>query len=375
MRAMSNAFLNQVSVIQKNHWDLGPLELVSYDYKNSEERHTGFFWNSAYEGGLCRDAELLDSVQKIIPSLGSRSNPNIFLVPTISGGSMLDLMLRSVIPSRLKSQSRLDTSGSANLWLVPTGLHQLSSDYFRRCRETFERYIWSKLQRSGRSKYDCFSVNDPLRLLSADDGYWKARLYRVALYYYEQFEEAYNVDQDWDSLEGLRERFFEEAPDATDDFLIRRPRKGGTLWFEDDDDECEAVVEDMLDGLGVLDPVQPMLDLIHSHRVHEDFSDKYSWVREDFERSFYSKRSKVKVVLVETVDELPVWSADECYLDEGTVFRDLLACFDKRDQRLLIAVRRGFTQTEIASDLGLRGHASISRRINKIKARLKDLLD
>ena len=149
---------------------------------------------------------------------------------------------------------------------------------------------------------------------------------------------------------------------------------GGELWDSEDQEDCERVIDDMLDGLGILEPIDPVLELLQSHYTHEDFSEKYSWIKEDFERSFYSKRSRVKVVLVETTDEFPSWNVGESYGHDDVIFRDLLSCFDRREQRLLVAIRQGKTQNEIAEEWGLSGHASISRRISQIKQRVRQLL-
>src|SRR6185436_15978799 len=113
---------------------------------------------------------------------------------------------------------------------------------------------------------------------------------------------------------------------------------------------------------------------LHRHHAHEDFSSRYSWVKEDFERSFYSKRSKLKVELIETVDDAPVWNSAEPDGYERVLFRDILAALNVRERRLLLALRMGKTSTEIARGQGLTGHAAISRRIKGLKAKIAKLL-
>ena len=168
----------------------------------------------------------------------------------------------------------------------------------------------------------------------------------------------------------LNKKFAEQIPDYKEQkVVIRRPRLGGILWDINDEQECEEVVEEMLDGLGLMEPIAPLIDLLHSHHTHEDFSDQYSWVKADFERSFYSKRSRIKIELVETVDDFPAWQIGEYYGHDDLVFRDLLSCFDHREQRLLIALRHGKTTTEISREMGLKGHASISRKLAILKER------
>jgi DNA-binding NarL/FixJ family response regulator len=83
----------------------------------------------------------------------------------------------------------------------------------------------------------------------------------------------------------------------------------------------------------------------------------------------------LKVVLVETIDEFPVWEAHSSYGHEDLIFRDVLSCFDRREQRLLIALRHGKTVSEISREMGLTGNASVSRKLARIKKRLTRLLE
>jgi len=134
------------------------------------------------------------------------------------------------------------------------------------------------------------------------------------------------------------------------------------------------VLDDALTGAGVIESLEPVIELLQSQRAHEDFSNRASWIKEDFERSFYSKRAKFKVELVETLDDAPVWSTDECDGYGEILFRDLLAALNVKERKLLLAVRMGRTVSDIAAAEGLSGHASISRRISVLKTRVQTLL-
>lgn len=380
MFVVSNALVNQAEIEQTDHWERGPLEFVFFDsqkWRGDRVELIGLvsMWNRDYEWGSCRDDEALENLRKIIPGLGERKNPNLFLVPRAEGFSQLDVMLGSVVPTRMFRPHGVQKR-KASFWLLPFKHHEMGGAYGDACRAAFERYIWTKLARSSRCRYDFFAPDSPLRLLASDSQYWMSRLYRVAIARYETFEPTTHIDHDWKPLEVLEAELAEQVPDYKEQNLVlRRPRMGGTLWDIEDDQECEEVVEEMLDGLGLMEPIDPLVDLLHSHQTHEDFSDRYSWIKEDFERSFYSKRSRVKVVLVETADEFPSWHAEECCGHEDLLFRDLLSCFDRREQRLLVALRHGKTTTEIAREMGLKGHASVSRKIAQIKERVRRLLN
>jgi hypothetical protein len=76
--------------------------------------------------------------------------------------------------------------------------------------------------------------------------------------------------------------------------------------------------------------------------------------------TFYSKRSKVMVTLHQTVDDLPAWSADELGGYGDALFRDVLAYFDRRDHRIIVALGHGKSVSEIAGELGHKGGAAVS---------------
>jgi hypothetical protein len=202
------------------------------------------------------------------------------------------------------------------------------------------------------------------------------RLFRVAVARSDEFEEADEAGEQWRSIEDLTRELHESVPEEDrHKFFVRRPLMGGWLWDPEDPADRRAVVEEMLDGDGARQSLESVLEVLHTHPTHEDFSDRYSWVKEDFERSFYSKRSRIKVTLRATVDDLPTWSASEPDGYGEVLFRDVLAFFDRRDRHILIALRHGKTVSEIAQEAGHKGHAAVARRVQAIKAKVRKLLE
>ena len=248
----------------------------------------------------------------------------------------------------------------------------LREDFPERAIAAFEEYIWPRIAARG-SRQD-FAPDATLRLLAGDPRLWMHRLFRVALDLHEEFEVC-EEEEKWNPLEKISEEFYSQLPeDQKKNFLIRRPLKGGDLWDVQNQQECDDVVDQMLDGYGAFESLRPVLDVLHSDRTHDDFSDRYSWVKEDFERSFYSKRAKVKVTLQETMDDFPAWSAGEPAGYESVLFRDLLSFFNPKERHLIVAIRNGKTVSEIAREEGLACHTAMSRKIKKLKARLRRLL-
>ena len=299
MFAISNAMLSQAEIEQTDHWERAPLELVSFDveaYSVNRAELLGLVanWNREYEGGLCRDSDCIEQLRHLLPGPFQSKNPNLFVAPRANGFSQLEVMLGSVVPAPILSKHGI-AKEKANLWLLP--FHEgLQPGYGKACCAAFEEHVWRRLVRSSRSRYDFFSPDSPLRLLAGDSRYWMSRLYRIALARYEPFAPTTHIDEGWHTIEAIEQSLAEQAPDWKEQhLLVRRPRMGGTIWDISDEAECDEVVDEMLDGLGLMESLDPLLDLLHSHPAHEDFSSQYSWIKEDFERSFYSKRARVKL--------------------------------------------------------------------------------
>jgi hypothetical protein len=385
MRAMSNAFMKQIEVVQTDRWSKGPLELVfvpvDWDSRGKEDvdrLHLALHdWNQCYAAGHLRPADTFDAVVGRVPGIEHRANPNIILAPaTLAGVSALHTMLASLLPDSVLQQVNLERV-RASMGLVLWGCQDLTAAYVRTVEAAFSRLMWSKIAPKRRFRAEFFSARSPLRLLADDARFWMNRIYRLALDRRENgFSPVTGEDESWESMDQLQRQFDEAMVDEEDRsaFVLRRPLMGGTIWLETDAAEREAVLEDALTGAGVMESLEPVIELLQSERAHEDFSDRASWIKEDFERSFYSKRAKLKVELVETLDDAPVWSADECDGYGEVLFRDLVAALDVRERRLLLALRTGKTVTEIAAEKGLRCHASISRRVADLKKRVALLL-
>lgn len=385
MHAISNAFFSQAEIVQTDRWAKGPLELVfvpiEWGRRGDEsvaKLHLALHdWNQSYASGRLRPADAFDAVTKRVPGIQHRQNPNIILAPTtLTGVNALHTMLASLLPDSVLQQEHLKRE-RANMGLVLWGCHDRTASYARTIEDAFAKLIWSKIAPKRRFNPEFFSARSPLRLLAGDTRFWMNRIYRLALDRRENwFSPTSSNDENWKPMEQLQ-REFDQAMIGDEErsgFLLRRPLMGGTIWLETDAEERDAVLEDTLTGAGVMQSLEPVIELLQKQRAHDDFSDRASWIKEDFERSFYSKRAKLKVELVETLDEAPVWSTDDCDGYGEVLFRDLVAALDTKDRRLLLALRMGRTVTEIAAEDGLRGHASISRRVAALKKKVALLL-
>jgi hypothetical protein len=384
MRAVSNAFFMHAEIVHLDRWSHGPLEIAFMDEprfptESSEDRSRFQVsvnnWNQSYAAGSVRDGEALEELKKYIPSLENRRNPNLIVSPRLrSGITQLHVMLASLLPDAALEKAHLERRRS-NMGLTSMGTYDLPGNYPQIVESLFAKHIWTKLAPGSRSKPEYFSANSPLRLLAGDARFWMHRIYRLALERREAREEVAGEDS-WKSLEEIEKNVREQLPVSDHHlFKVRRPLYGCEIWVPEDAESREDILSAAIDGNGVLPSLDPVIALIQQNRAHDDFSSQYSHIKEDFERQFYSKRAKLKVDIVETVDDAPVWGTSECDGYGEVLFRDVFAALDLRERRLILAIRAGKTVTEIAKEAGHAGHAAISRRIKQIQAKVRRLLN
>ncbi|WP_231332087.1 hypothetical protein [Actinomadura graeca] len=140
---------------------------------------------------------------------------------------------------------------------------------------------------------------------------------------------------------------------------------GSDLWRGEA--EAAEVVRATVEHADADGQLRGILEAVRSHRVQDDFSDYWSFAREDFERKLYSKRSKIGVRFVELTDTIPVQGPESEILD-GLVYGDFLALLNPRERQVVVLLHSGITKlTEIADLLGYRNHSPVSKRLTQIR--------
>ncbi|GAA1382266.1 hypothetical protein [Catellatospora chokoriensis] len=143
------------------------------------------------------------------------------------------------------------------------------------------------------------------------------------------------------------------------------PRTGGDVWCGQG--EANLMVQRTIEAADHHGRLRDILDAVRSNRVEEDFSDRWTFAREDFERKLYHKRLKVKVRFVELTDVIPVQSP-ETEIVGNLVTGDFLAILDERERQVVVLLTSGVTKlTEIAEIMGYRNHSPISKRLARIR--------
>ena len=118
-----------------------------------------------------------------------------------------------------------------------------------------------------------------------------------------------------------------------------------------------------------------ILDAIRSHRIEDDFSKRWSFEREDFERKLYSKRSKVKVTFVELDDTISV-HGPQSEAHENLLWEDFFTLLDAKEGRIVICLRNGVTKIgDVAGILGYANHSPVSKRLAQIRQNAKSFFE
>lgn len=108
-------------------------------------------------------------------------------------------------------------------------------------------------------------------------------------------------------------------------------------------------------------------DAVRSNRVEDDFSDHWTFARDDFERKLHDKRSKVSVRFAELTDTIPVQGPRPTW-SESPVVAEFIALLNEKDRQVVVVLNSGATKlTDVADILGYAKHSAISKRLTKIR--------
>lgn len=174
-------------------------------------------------------------------------------------------------------------------------------------------------------------------------------------------------------------RFQPRTPEFTDTGLVLLPVLGeGELWNLADPGGREEAFSELF-GRDEQDSLEPILRVLQRDVLPEDLRDKgWSHLKEDLHRKFYRKARKgqkrVQVVCVETLDEFPVADPSALLVEEDELLRSVMVLLDPRERKVIVLLRLGRTQNEIASELGLADHSGVSRIIKKMEPKVRKAL-
>jgi hypothetical protein len=328
-------------------------------------------WNKHWEAAQFRrrffdDDELPASLLKVA-ELG---DVNTILVPKTRSGYYEYSPIYHLLP-----RSTLERFGlpllTAGQW--PYGIafgdveRFLPDDFANRLSRAWAFEVWRHID-SG-TGLSGFSDQDPIKLLAHDLKFWlpavteviQARLRELPIVNDDNEAEFPPPLIDGSVLEGA---------------VMGRPRMGSDVWSGEED--AKWAIAETVEAAKSVSRLQEMLDAVRSNRVEDDFSQRWSHAREDFERRLYGKRRKFKLAFVELNDVTPIVSPESDIIDQ-IVLSDFMSVIDEKNRQIVVLVTSGESNlSEVGRQLGYANNSAVQKRLRKLAVKAKrhlDLLD
>jgi hypothetical protein len=383
-RTLSAAFI--CSFVPLPDEKLAP-EYVTVPVRGVEERLFVSEWNTMWEAGYLRSMRDEAALPPAFEWLSRFQGHNVYLLP----GGDAEVYHRFAVLYHLLPLSVLRRFGlpplHRGIWpFTLDTMHDVGfpADLQRRLERAWSYHIWPLLAGGRLGDKRNYSHDDPLRLLSHGLEYWLPHAYAMIENLVPDLFERVPLDTD-----ELRARYEEirSSPEA-EGLDFARPRMGGYLWSgEGEAREITAAIVNAADADGRL---RAVIDAIQTNRQEDDFSDRWSNAKVDFERAFHHTRAKTKIVFVEVPGTIPVQgphaeincapvagasdTAAEAVTD--VVWEQLMSLVDAKARRIVVLLRSGETRVgEISKILGYANHAPVSKRLRAIRELAHRYLD
>jgi hypothetical protein len=315
-------------------------------------------WNMLWEAGQFRRRFFSEEdLPAPIAKLADLGDINLTFVPRSRSRYFEYAPLYHLLPKATLSRAGLPRIRSGT-WPFTADWGEidrhLPATFRRSLAEAWARTVWPYLI-SG-SRVDAFSDADPIRILAHNLDFWVPAVTDIVQDILGTFPEV-DKGKTTGPVRLVDGSYLNEA-------VAGNPRMGGTIW--EGEEEAAEVVAAVVEAADEAGGLRSIIDAVRSNRVEDDFSDRWSYEKEDFERKLYSKRRKVRVRFVELDDTTPV-QAPESDLSGNIVTSDFLALLDREQRQIVVLLSSGLRQYEVAEHLGYANHSSISKRLAQIR--------
>jgi hypothetical protein len=328
-------------------------------------------WNTVWEAGQFRRRLFdMDELPKPMADIADLGDINITFLPRTRSRYFEHAPLLHLLPVSTLERYGLPAMRTG-IWPFIAdyaGIDDLLPDDFEtRLSHAWAWTIWRHLNAG--SKMAAFTQSDPIKLLAHNLDFWVPAVTATIQDRLRTFD---TVDKGIDpDLVGASVTL--EDGSVLPGAIIGQPRMGGPLWLGEE--EAAKAVMETVDNADTTGRLRDIIDTVRSHRAEDDFSDHWSYAREDFERKLHGKRRKVKVSFIEVPDTTPVQSPESEVIG-NLVTNDFLAMLDARNRQIVILLNSGYTSnTEIAGILGYANHSAISKRLDAIRASAAQFFD
>ncbi len=340
-------------VFLKNHYN---------GQRDIEKELTIADWNNVWEVGQLRTSFFWDRLPKTLDWLRSYDTENIYLVPEDDIYPYATYCpLIHLLPFRTRKKFGIPQL-KAGKWPygLSTGFHiyknLFKGSFKENLSKAFANHIWPILNKQ--SKISSFSKDDPIVILSHNLKFWLPHLYSTIE------DELRNFGRVKIKSEGQKQKIQllqEQYPEID----VKVPLLGGDIWRGEH--EAWDITRKVIEKADENGQLTNLFDAIKSNRIKDDFSDKWSYAKEDFERRLYKKRNKYKINFVEIESAIPIHSNTSEIL-ENEIWDDFLSILNHKERNILICLRKGITKhKEISEILGYKNHSPVTKSISKIR--------
>lgn len=325
-------------------------------------------WNSSWEAGRFRFDMYEDDIPNSLKWLHQYKSNNIYLLPKFPiKNYFLYSTIYHLLPKHILEYNRLPLLKRGN-WphsiVFPQYYEILPKDFDNRLSKAFSFYIWPHLLSS--SSIHSFTENDPLKILAHNLNFWLPVITKAIE---EKISSWGRIPSEGDEQELELIKYRNEIPEDSES---NRPYYGGYLWYgENESKEFLKRIIDVADCEGQL---RNIIDAVKSNKVEDDFSDKWSFAKEDFERALFKKRSSYKLKFVEIEDAFSL-QGPENEIEGNIIWGDFISLLDEKEKQIVILLNKGYSKlTEISKILGYANHSPVSKKLKKIQRKVIDYL-
>ncbi len=371
LRNLSSAFIFSLLPIPKSRKSPEFIYVKELSHKDRWMELSNFItqWNTAWEPAHLRLDMFYEEVPKELEWLKNYEDSNIYLLPFHKNTNYYAYQhLLNLIPSKTRINYGLPLfkrghwPSELDKWYLST---ILPKDFDERLSKAFAFHIWSLLNRG--SKITAFSANDPLVLLSHNLNYWLPFLHQLIEL---KLSELPRVNFESDEQRTKCEKAQKDMPEGIN---VVRPKMGGMVW--QGEEEAWNFTKHLIELSDKKGNLRAIIDAVKSNRLKDDFSSKWSYAKEDFERKIYHKRNKVKVTFVEIDNALPVHSPSS-EVHDNLLWEDFISLLDRKEKSIVVCLKNGMTElTKISEILGYANHSPVSKAMTKIRNKAKKFLD
>lgn len=326
-------------------------------------------WNQAWESGHLRYELFKDDLPSNFKWLSKYSDRNIYFIPYNNKNNFYAYQhILDLIPAKTRAQNGLPLL-KKGVW--PSALDRwyineiLPDSFDEKLSKAFAFHLWPLLNNS--SKITSFNENDPIKVLAHNLNFWIPYL-NIAIE-----NELRTFPRLSPENEEEKNELIKYTKESSSNVEILKPRKGGMIWYGEN--EAWNFTKKLVDIADKDGKLREIIDIIKSNRVHDDFSEIWSYEKEDFERKIYKKRNKYKVSFIEIDNTLPIQGPNSEIID-NLVWEDFMALLDPKEKQIVICIKNGQSKmTEISKTLGYANHSPVSKSLKKIRKKIESYIE